>query len=88
LSHRADLSPPADRTEVAEAAALRIEVRRAVEALPRQMREAIVLRFYGGFAEAEIAAALTIPLGTVKSRLGRARARLAVSLRAITEVDE
>jgi RNA polymerase sigma-70 factor (ECF subfamily) len=88
LNHRADLTPPADPTEVAEAAALRIEVRRAVEALPRHMREAIVLRFYGGFAEAEIAAALTIPLGTVKSRLGRARARLAVSLRAITEVDE
>lgn len=85
---RADLSPPADRAEVAEAAALRIEVRRAVEELPRRMREAIVLRFYCGFAEAEIAAALTIPLGTVKSRLGRARARLAISLQAITEVDQ
>jgi RNA polymerase sigma factor (sigma-70 family) len=88
LNHRADLSPPVDRGEVAEAAALRIEVRHAVEELPRKMREAIVLRFYCGFAEAEIAEALKIPLGTVKSRLGRARARLAVSLQAITEVDK
>jgi RNA polymerase sigma-70 factor (ECF subfamily) len=71
----------------ADSAALRIEVRRAVDALPRQMREAVVLRYYCGFVEAEMAAALGVPAGTVKSRLGRARARLAVALRAAVEVE-
>jgi RNA polymerase sigma factor (sigma-70 family) len=73
--------------DAAEQVALRIEVRRAVDALPRPMREAIVLRFYCGFAESEIAVALRIPVGTVKSRLGRARARLAETLRTAVEVD-
>jgi RNA polymerase sigma factor (sigma-70 family) len=62
-----------------------ITVRLAVGALPRRLREAIVLRFYGGFTEAEIGAALGIPAGTVKSRLARARARLAAELRDVME---
>lgn len=74
-------------TDVADAIVLRVEVRRAVDALPRSMREAIVLRFYCGLAEAEMALALGVPVGTVKSRLGRARARLADTLRATVEVD-
>jgi RNA polymerase sigma-70 factor (ECF subfamily) len=70
-----------------DAASLRLAVREAVDALPRQMREVVVLRFYCGFAEAEIAEALGIATGTVKSRLGRARGRLADALRAVAEVE-
>jgi len=70
-----------------DAAALRLAVRGAVDALPRQMREVVVLRFYCRFGEAEIAEALGIAAGTVKSRLGRARARLAHTLRAVVEVE-
>lgn len=70
-----------------DAAALRLAVRRAVDALPGPMREVVVLRFYCQFAEAEIAQALGIAAGTVKSRLGRARGRLARSLRAVVEVE-
>jgi RNA polymerase sigma-70 factor (ECF subfamily) len=70
-----------------DAAAVRLAVREAVYALPRQMRAVVVLRFYCGFAEAEISEALGIPPGTVKSRLGRARARLAGTLRAVVEVE-
>jgi RNA polymerase sigma factor (sigma-70 family) len=70
-----------------DAADIRLAVRGAVDGLPRQMREVVVLRFYGGFAEAEIAGALGIPTGTVKSRLGRARARLADALRPVVEVE-
>jgi RNA polymerase sigma factor (sigma-70 family) len=66
---------------------LRLAVRRAVDGLPRQMREVVVLRFYCGLAEAEMAEALGIAAGTVKSRLGRARARLAHVLRAVVEVE-
>jgi RNA polymerase sigma-70 factor, ECF subfamily len=79
--------PPYGASDEGDAAVLRVAVRRAVEALPPRMREAVVLRFYCGFAEAEIAATLRIAPGTVKSRLGRARARLAVSLRPVVEVE-
>jgi RNA polymerase sigma-70 factor (ECF subfamily) len=60
-------------------------VRAAVAVLPRRLREAVVLRYYGGFTEAEMAAALRIPAGTVKSRLARARERLAEALRDVME---
>jgi RNA polymerase sigma-70 factor, ECF subfamily len=70
-----------------DAAAVRLAVRGAVDALPRRMREVVVLRFYCGFAEAEIAGALGIATGTVKSRLARARARLADALRPMVEVE-
>jgi RNA polymerase sigma factor (sigma-70 family) len=71
------------QADAADDVALRLEVRRAVDALSRPMREAVVLRFYCGFAEREIAVALGVPVGTVKSRLGRARARLAETLREV-----
>ena len=41
----------------------------AISALPVQQREAIILRYYQELSLAEIAAALDIPIGTVKSRL-------------------
>jgi RNA polymerase sigma-70 factor (ECF subfamily) len=66
-------------------AALDISVREAVAGLPLRLREAVVLRFYGGFTEAEMTSALGIPAGTVKSRLARARARLAEALREVVE---
>jgi RNA polymerase sigma factor (sigma-70 family) len=69
--------------DAADAVALRVVVRRAVDALSRPMREAVVLRFYCGFTENEIAVALRVPVGTVKSRLGRARVRLAETLREV-----
>jgi RNA polymerase sigma-70 factor (ECF subfamily) len=40
-----------------------------ISALPEQQREVLMLRFVDGLALSEIAAALEIPLGTVKSRL-------------------
>ena len=60
-------------------------VRDAVAALPARMRDAAILRFYGEYSEPEIAAALAIPIGTVKSRLNRARARLAEALEPLLE---
>jgi RNA polymerase sigma factor (sigma-70 family) len=51
-------------------------VRRAVEALPVELREVVVLRELEGLSYKEIAAIVGIPLGTVMSRLARARERL------------
>jgi RNA polymerase sigma factor (sigma-70 family) len=51
-------------------------VRRAVEQLPVDFREVVVLRELEGLSYKEIAAIVGIPMGTVMSRLARARERL------------
>ncbi len=57
-------------------AADREAVRRAVDALPLEFREVIILRELQGFSYQEIAEIAAIPVGTVMSRLSRARQRL------------
>ncbi len=49
---------------------------RAIARLPRDMREVIVMVTLEGLALGETAAMLGIPVGTVKSRLSRAKERL------------
>ncbi|HEY2773069.1 MAG TPA: sigma-70 family RNA polymerase sigma factor [Candidatus Binatia bacterium] len=51
-------------------------VRKALEALPDEFREAIVLRELEGLSYQDIADAAGVPIGTVMSRLSRARARV------------
>jgi RNA polymerase sigma factor (sigma-70 family) len=51
-------------------------VREAVEELPVDLREVVVLRELEGLSYKEIAAIADIPMGTVMSRLARARERL------------
>jgi len=51
-------------------------VRRAVEQLPVDFREVVVLRELEVLSYKEIAAVVGIPIGTVMSRLARARERL------------
>jgi RNA polymerase sigma-70 factor (ECF subfamily) len=64
--------------------AIRRELVAAIEAALRdlspELRAAFVLREYHGFDYAEIASSLSIDLGTVKSRLSRARAALRARL--------
>ena len=50
---------------------------RALETLPADFREVLVLRELEGLSYKEIAGVVGIPLGTVMSRLARARERLA-----------
>ena len=57
-------------------------VRTAVARLPVSAREILVLREYDTLSYQEIAARLDCPIGTVMSRLGRARARLRNELEA------
>jgi RNA polymerase sigma factor (sigma-70 family) len=57
-------------------------VRRALETIPTDFREVLVLRELEGLSYKEIAAVVGIPLGTVMSRLARARERLAGVLTA------
>lgn len=55
---------------------LQSEVREAVDALPEGFREVIVLREMENLSYADIARLLDCPVGTVMSRLARARAQL------------
>jgi RNA polymerase sigma-70 factor, ECF subfamily len=67
--------PPAEQaasSDDAGMAALRDAVRAGLAELEPQLRATVVLRFYADFPIAEIAAAMGVPEGTVKSRLHRA----------------
>ncbi len=56
------------------------DVQRALDALPPEYRAAVVLCDIEGLSYEEIAVTLGIKLGTVRSRIHRARARLRVAL--------
>jgi RNA polymerase sigma factor (sigma-70 family) len=67
---------PGDPEQTAVERQRRRRVEAAMAALPEEMRAVLVLRAYHDFDYDEIAAALGLEIGTVKSRLGRARAAL------------
>lgn len=67
VQRTAEDGPEPDRTDLAG----------AVDSLPRQYREVIVLHYLADLPVDEVAAVLRVPVGTVKSRLSRARTVLA-----------
>jgi RNA polymerase sigma factor (sigma-70 family) len=70
-----------------QAAMANIDLKRAnaaIDALPEEQREVLALVAIGGMAYREAAEVLAIPVGTVMSRLARARAALAAQLEAAT----
>ena len=56
------------------------QVRAAIQELPVEFREVILLREYEDLSYREIASVLHCPVGTVMSRLGRAREKLRAAL--------
>ena len=64
----------------------RKQVRHAIAQLEGDFREVIVLREIEGLSYKEIASALSIPMGTVMSRLSRARNLLLVELGGSKEI--
>jgi RNA polymerase sigma-70 factor, ECF subfamily len=79
-AHHHELVDP-DAGPRVEAVADRMELDAALAALPEDFRVPIVLRDIGDLDYAEIASTLSIPVGTVKSRIARGRAALAERLR-------
>jgi RNA polymerase sigma-70 factor (ECF subfamily) len=64
---------------------IRSTVNAAIEALPEDLRTAIVLREIEGLSYEEIAAAMECPVGTVRSRIFRAREAIDKRLREVFE---
>lgn len=77
---RDDDAPPPEAVDTEEpvdaALARRQIVERALATLPDDLRLAVTLRDLQGLDYKEIAAALNVPIGTVESRIFRARQRL------------
>ena len=82
-------SEPTDETEPAEDRLLRKEraavVQRALAQLPDEFRTVLVLREMEGCDYDTIAQILDLPIGTVRSRLHRARLQLKIELTAVLE---
>ena len=55
---------------------LREDIERALDSLPADYRTVVILAEINGYSYAEIAALLEVPIGTVRSRLSRARSLL------------
>ena len=72
------------QTETFERTWERFEVRRAIDALPDGERDVVRLSHLMGYTHEAIAEQLDIPIGTVKSRSGRAHKRLAIALAHLT----
>lgn len=60
-------------------------IQNAIEKLPSKFKEVILLRDVQGFAYEEISQILSIPLGTVKSRVNRGRLKLQEDLKFLLE---
>ena len=61
-------------------------VNRAIDQLPEDLRTAIVLREIEGLSYEEIAESMQCPIGTVRSRIFRAREAIALELRPILDI--
>ncbi len=82
-----DLQRAAGPSGELERAQLRDALRHAIDQLPDDARQTLVLREVDGLSYAEIAEALEIPKGTVMSRLHHARKRMRTLLEASGTVD-
>jgi RNA polymerase sigma-70 factor, ECF subfamily len=81
VDHR---EPPSARLEQQERAC---EVRRALDTLSDEHRSILVLREIDGASYEEIAAVLELPIGTIRSRLHRARLQLRDQLKGMLHQD-
>ena len=80
-----DLDPP-DATEAIDTQLARRDlVEQALATLPPDLREAVALRDLQGLDYKEIATALGVPIGTIESRIFRARQRLRPLLSALID---
>ncbi len=63
-------------------------IQKSIDELPVKYKEALILRDIEGLSYQEIAEISNVPIGTVKSRVNRARMRLQKKLRGHAPIDE
>jgi RNA polymerase sigma-70 factor (ECF subfamily) len=80
-----DAGDPADSAETGEASAW---VREEVDALPEPLKNAVNLVYFRGMKYRDAAKVMSVPVGTVKSRLHSALQRLGASWRELQPVKE
>jgi RNA polymerase sigma-70 factor (ECF subfamily) len=80
-----DSNTPETELEGKQVAAV---VNKAMEALPEDLRTAITLREIEGLSYDEIASVMNCPIGTVRSRIFRAREAIATELRPLLGTEE
>jgi RNA polymerase sigma factor (sigma-70 family) len=76
LNAQADLTTTAGHSGADVVGVRRMEVLEALAALDADQRDVVLLFAWEGFSYEEIGSALGVPVGTVRSRLARARRRL------------
>lgn len=72
--------------QVAEADEVEHAIQHCLEALPVEFRAVVVLADIQGMDYTEVASSVRVPLGTIKSRLARARLRLRECLQGFAEL--
>ncbi len=74
-------------TQMDDVVVLRVALADALRRLPRRQRQVVVLRYLSDLSEADVASALGVSTGAVKSHLHRALASLRASLQAQDDED-
>jgi len=87
VEHTAQASESEPEADLARAMAA-VTLREGLDRLPVEFREALVLRELEGLSYKEIAQATGVPIGTVMSRLARARRHLSIALGAAGKVED
>ena len=85
LEHADDHWAPANIEEEIAASEMRQRVRAALDLLSPEQREVIELAYFGGMSHSEIAAKLSQPLGTVKTRTRLGMMKLRETLRDVQD---
>ena len=83
-----DIPDDADVGEAAVIADQRRLVREALDQLPEEQRQALLLAYFGGLTQQEIATRLGNPLGTVKTRMRLGLQKLRALLHGQTLIEE
>jgi RNA polymerase sigma-70 factor (sigma-E family) len=84
------ITPAGDEDDFADAVHLRLALHAALLTLAPRQRQAVALRYLGGLSDKEVALALGISLGSVKTHIHRGlhglRARLGTGLEEVVPV--
>jgi RNA polymerase sigma factor (sigma-70 family) len=75
--------PKARVEDQVETAERRAEVRAALAVLPAAQREALLLAYFGGYTQREVATLIGVPLGTVKTRMAAGMHKLKAALQDV-----